>query len=164
MKLSVAIIPLLVSSFAASKSLSFFGSGQHILDDLSVPGDNPLSFCQDTTDYSLAIKYVDLTPNPPSPGKQLTIEAKGNFTKKIEKGAYINLSVKYGLIRIINQRADLCDQLKNIEEECPVEGDKTITKNVELPKEIPPGHYTVLADVYTEDKERITCLEASVHF
>ena len=67
MKLSVAIIPLWVSSFAASKSLSFFGSDQHVFDDLSVPGDNPLSFCQDTEGYSLDIKYVDLTPNPPSP-------------------------------------------------------------------------------------------------
>ena len=67
MKLSAAILPLLVSSFAASKSLSFFGSDQHVLDDLSVPGDNPLSFCQDAKDYSLDIKYVDLTPNPPSP-------------------------------------------------------------------------------------------------
>ena len=76
--------------------------------------------------------------SPHYSGKQLTIEAKGNFTKKVEKDAYINLSVKYGLIRIINQRADLCDQLENIEEECPVEGDKTITKNVELPKQIPP--------------------------
>lgn len=84
-------------------------------------------------------------------GKQLTIEAKGNFTKEVEKGAYINLSVKYGLIGIINQRADLCDQLENIEEECPVEGDKTITKNVELPKQIPPVricHWRALSQTF----------------
>ena len=70
--------------------------------------------------------------------------------------------------------------MKNIDEECPLEGAKTVTKNVELPKEIPPvrkynshlrvkltalqGQYTVLADVYTEDNEKITCLEASVKF
>lgn len=71
-------------------------------------------------------------------GKTLTIEAKGNFTQDVEKGAYINLSVKYGLIRLINQRADLCEQMKNVDEECPLSGAKTITKNVDLPKEIPP--------------------------
>ena len=76
-------------------------------------------------------------------GTQLTIEAKGNFTKEDQKKAYVDLSIKYGLIRIINQRADLCDQMKNIDEECPLEGDKTITKNVDLPKEIPPVRFYV---------------------
>lgn len=73
-----------------------------------------------------------------SSGKTLTIEAKGNFTEEIEDGAYINLSVKYGLIRLINQRADLCEQMKNVDEECPLTGEKNITKDVDLPKEIPP--------------------------
>ena len=66
MKLVATIVPLLFSSYAASKSLSFFGSQQIILADKpSVPGDNPLDFCEDTKDYSLDISYVDLTPNPP---------------------------------------------------------------------------------------------------
>ena len=72
-------------------------------------------------------------------GKTLTIEAKGNFTKRVEQGAYIQLTVKYGLIRLISQRADLCEQMKNaVDEECPLVGEKTITKDVDLPKEIPP--------------------------
>ena len=70
-------------------------------------------------------------------GEVLTIEAQGNFTKKVEEGAYVELSIKYGLIRIINTSVDLCQQLKEIDEECPVEGPKTITKSVQLPKEIP---------------------------
>ena len=73
-----------------------------------------------------------------SSGKTLTIEAKGNFTEEVKEGAYINLSVKYGLIRLINQRADLCEQMKNVDEDCPLSGEKTITKDVDLPKEIPP--------------------------
>lgn len=71
-------------------------------------------------------------------GKTLTIEAKGNFTETVEDGAYINLQVKYGLIRLINQKADLCEQMKNVDEECPLLGEKIITKDVDLPKEIPP--------------------------
>ena len=75
-------------------------------------------------------------------GKTLAIEAKGNFTEEVEEGAYINLSVKYGLIRLINQKTDLCEQMKNVDEECPLSGEKTIKKEVDLPKEIPPVRNT----------------------
>jgi len=40
----------------------------------------------------------------------------------------------------------------------------TLSKTVQLPKEIPPGKYTVLADVYTKDNEKITCMTATVLF
>jgi hypothetical protein len=69
----------------------------------------------------------------------LVIEATGTVKENIEEGAYVNLQVKYGLIRLINTKADLCEQLKNVDLECPIErGRITIVKTVELPKEIPP--------------------------
>ena len=34
-------------------------------DDLKVPGDNPLYYCEDTKDYILNIDHIDLDPNPP---------------------------------------------------------------------------------------------------
>lgn len=68
MKLTTTIVSLLFSSFAASTSLPFSGSQQVVINDKEkIPGDNPLVYCQDTKDYSLDIKYVDLTPNPPKP-------------------------------------------------------------------------------------------------
>jgi len=164
MKLATSLLAVCASALAAAKSLTLFGDQQVLDSKLTVPGENPLEFCQESSEYSLTITKVDLDPNPPLPGKTLTIEAKGNFTQDVEKGAYINLSVKYGLIRLINQRADLCEQMKNVDEECPLSGAKTITKNVDLPKEIPPGKYTVLADVYTKDDVQITCLTAHVKF
>lgn len=67
MKFTTTLLPLFLSSFAASKSLSFFGNEQKVLgDDHPVPGENPLIFCQNDKDYSLKISNVDLTPNPPS--------------------------------------------------------------------------------------------------
>ena len=72
-------------------------------------------------------------------GKKLTIKATGNFTEKVEQGARLELVVKYGLITLIRQKADLCEQMKNaVNEECPLFGEKTITKDVDIPKEIPP--------------------------
>lgn len=113
------------------------------------------------------------------------IKASGTVSEPIEEGAYVALQVKYGLIRLISTKADLCEQVKNVDLECPIDsGDLTLTKTVELPKEIPnvrkhcrthlfmthlanhraQGKYTVLADVYTKDDKPITCLTATVVF
>lgn len=65
MKLFLTFTPLVLSTLVASKS--FFSSNQQPLvdDSLSVPGDNPLEFCSDPSDFILTIDNVDLDPNPP---------------------------------------------------------------------------------------------------
>jgi ML domain len=75
----------------------------------------------------------------------LKIEAAGVFKEKIEEGAYVLLTVKYGYIKLISQRADLCEQIKNVDLECPLEkGLTSVTKEVELPNQIPKVHYELL--------------------
>jgi len=75
------------------------------------------------------------------------------------------LQVKYGLITLINQETDLCDQVKNVDLKCPLkEGPLKLTKSVNLPSQIPPGGYHVMADVFTKDGNKITCLTADVYF
>ena len=60
----------------------------------------------------------------------------------IEEGAYVLLTVKYGLIRLISTKADLCEQIGEVDLECPVKkGRLQISKSVELPAEIPPVGY-----------------------
>lgn len=72
-------------------------------------------------------------------GKQLVIKASGTIKEKIEKGAYVKLVVKYGLIKLLTTEADLCEQIGNVDLECPLEpGERTIEKTVDLPVEIPP--------------------------
>jgi hypothetical protein len=72
-------------------------------------------------------------------GEELVIKASGTVKTKIEKGAYVLLQVKYGLIRLISTKADLCEQIENVDLECPIEeGKLSVTKSVELPAEIPP--------------------------
>lgn len=69
----------------------------------------------------------------------MTISAKGILLERIEKGATVNLEVKWGLITLIKQTVDLCDELKNVDLECPLEkGEMVLTKEVDLPKQIPP--------------------------
>jgi len=131
-----------------------------------VPGDNPLEFCAPPDDYLLEIESVDLSPNPPEAGVTLTIIANGTLTKPIAKGAYVNLQVKYNnIITLIKQTVDLCEQVVNVDLECPLDkGSITIKKDVELPSQIPPGLYTVLADAFTVTDDRITCLTAKIQF
>ncbi|OJD22048.1 hypothetical protein ACJ73_06610 [Blastomyces percursus] len=181
---TIPFFVLLWSSLAVgAPSLSWLADNQVPIsvadNELSVPGDNPLNFCFPPETDILTIESVDLSPNPPVPGQTLTITASGTFHKQVEQGSKVQIQVKYGLIRLINQEADLCDEIKKVDLECPLEkGNMSLMKQVDLPKEIPPvskifpshrscdipGRYTVLADVYTKEKERITCLQAEVTF
>ena len=57
----------------------------------------------------------------------------------IIQGAYVRIEVKYGFIKLINMQSDLCEQLGNVDLECPIEpGKLVITKSVDLPRQIPP--------------------------
>ncbi|PWY73588.1 putative ML domain protein [Aspergillus heteromorphus CBS 117.55] len=154
---------LLCAPLSTARSLDFFGSSQTpIYADAQFPvsGDNPLEYCNDPSEYTLQIDHVDLSPNPPLPGKTLTITAEGVLNEPVEKGAYVLLEVKYGLITLVRQRADLCDQIVNVDLECPLQkGKMVLTKQVDLPSQIPPGRYNVHADVFSADDKRITCLD-----
>ena len=98
-------------------------------------------------------------------GATLSIAAKGTLNEDIEEGAKVHLQVKYGLITLINQEAQLCDYVKEVDQECPLKkGDLELGKSVNIPNEVPPGKYTVLADVFTRDGDKITCLTATVSF
>lgn len=72
-------------------------------------------------------------------GAELVIRATGTVFERIEEGAYVDIVVKYGLIRLLATRADLCEQIGNVDLECPIEkGVLSITKSVDIPKEVPP--------------------------
>jgi ML domain len=101
----------------------------------------------------------------PTSGTSLNITASGTFSQDIEPGAKVALTVKYGLITLIHQTADLCDQIANVDLKCPLKkGKMSMTHEVKIPKEVPKGKYTVMADVVTKDSEKITCLESVVYF
>ncbi|PBP16729.1 putative Phosphatidylglycerol/phosphatidylinositol transfer protein [Diplocarpon rosae] len=172
MKLSVGRASLLLSSLAAVNGvfldLSSLGTGgqKALAGGEMVPGDNPLMFCQsDHSSDILTLEEVNLSPNPPEAGKTLSIEAKGTLLEDVEDGAKVILQVKYGIIGLVKTEADLCEQVENVDMECPIKkGPITLTKDVELPSQIPDGRYTVFADAYTKDGEHITCLKAAVQF
>ncbi|KAF9896683.1 Phosphatidylglycerol/phosphatidylinositol transfer protein [Lobosporangium transversale] len=125
--------------------------------------------CGGETDL-LTIDYVNLTPNPPLKGQNLTIDAKGFLTEDIVQGAKIDVVVKVGLIKLLTQTFDFCEESVKIDMPCPiVAGDQYVQQTVELPKEIPPGKYTVNIKVRNPDSDgmpgkQVTCLIAKAVF
>jgi hypothetical protein len=166
MRFSATVIALL---WAGVNALTLRGDDQTVVaggDELDVPGQSPLKFCEaDRANDIITIHEVVLIPNPPQAGANLTIQATGTVKEDIEDGAYVKLQVKYGYIKLIDTTVDLCEEIKNVDLECPIKkGRISIVKEVELPREIPPGKYTVQADVFTVDDDHVTCLTAAVVF
>lgn len=70
--LSASALLLTVPLISAASFPSVFDPSQATLRDkpdekLQIPGNNPLEFCQDPSNYLVEIDNVDLTPNPPQP-------------------------------------------------------------------------------------------------
>ena len=110
------------------------------LDSTKVPGESPVELCSLSPDDDLVdIKYIDLTPNPPLAGQNMTMEALGVLKVGIDEGAYANYEVKYGFIKLLSGTADLCEKAAEVDLECPIEkGEVKVQKLVELPSQIPP--------------------------
>ena len=110
------------------------------LDATKVPGQSPLYLCSLTPGEDLIdIKYINITPNPPQAGKNLTIDAMGVLKIEIDEGAYVNFEVKYGVIKLVAGTADICEKALEVELECPLkQGEIKVHKTVELPSHIPP--------------------------
>ncbi|KAG5421097.1 NPC2 [Candida metapsilosis] len=134
-------------------------------DSKPVPGKSPIEVCDYTSKQLLTLDEIIISPNPPQAGANLTFTAKGTVDKTITDGAYVEVDVRYGFIKLIHQTYDLCKEITKVNLECPIEkGKQVITKEVEIPEEVPPGKYIVTARAFTKDDEYITCLTATVEF
>lgn len=130
-----------------------------------VPGNAPIIQCEAINPQILDLQEVIIDPSPPAKGQNLTFTATGFLSKDIEDGAYVEVDVRFGFIRLIHQTYDLCEQVENVDLECPIKkGKQVITKEVEIPAEVPPGKYVVNARAFDKNDVLITCLTATVEF
>lgn len=134
-------------------------------DEKPVPGNSPIVQCDATQPQLLDLQKVVIDPNPPAKGENLTFVATGFLAQDIVDGAYVDVDVRYGFIRLIHQTYDLCEEVTNVDMECPIKkGEQVISKLVEIPAEVPPGKYMVNARAYTGEDVLIACLSATVEF
>ena len=81
----------------------------HANDDTKpVPGKSPIEVCDYSSKQLLTLDEITISPNPPEAGANLTFTAKGTLDKTITDGAYVEVDVRYGFIKLIHQTYDIC--------------------------------------------------------
>ncbi|KAG5992914.1 hypothetical protein E4U52_002445 [Claviceps spartinae] len=172
MRFFAAILSALVVPLAALSIRDIdFEKGISPNKDMKLPGQSLIEHCPGKkTEEFIKIERF-LVPKLPAAGKDFVYTTTVYLNRVIEKKAYMELTVHYGLIRILGMKLDFCQQLGGFRKvdyfKChyrPFGMPHTITKTLTIPSDIPPGTYTVIADVYTVDHERIICLTATVKF
>ncbi|KAF8528101.1 ML domain-containing protein [Hysterangium stoloniferum] len=122
--------------------------------------------CGDENDL-VDVQTITISPNPPKPGQDLTVTATGYVSETIKTGAYVNVSVKLGIIKLLTKKFDICEEAKNANAsiQCPVEEEQyTVVQTVALPAEIPPAKFSVEADAYNFDGAPLTCIHIDINF
>jgi len=113
------------------------------------------------------IDDIQITPDPPVKGEDMTVTVVGTAKDSIVDGAYADVVVKVGAIKLLQQEFDVCDEaLKaNASIQCPVsEGKHEVTHTVALPKEIPPAPFKVSIRGYTWDDLDMACVDIDIDF
>ncbi|KAF9532006.1 ML domain-containing protein [Crepidotus variabilis] len=116
---------------------------------------------------AIQIKSIQVSPDPPQPGKDLTVTVNGEAVEQIEDGAYADVVVKLGLIKLLTKRFDVCEEARNANAtvQCPVnKGEYTVVQTVALPKEIPAAKFTVQVRGFTAGEDDMVCLDLKVDF
>ncbi|KAG8992720.1 Phosphatidylglycerol/phosphatidylinositol transfer protein [Tulasnella sp. JGI-2019a] len=113
------------------------------------------------------IESLTISPDPPEPGKNLTVNVSAYVNERIEDGAYADVTVKLGLVKLLHKQIDVCLEAEkaNAEVRCPVEpGRHVVSQTVALPKEIPPAKFVVMVRGYTADDENLMCADIQADF
>ncbi|KAF9785545.1 ML domain-containing protein [Thelephora terrestris] len=162
-------------SSVALLALAFSGvvvAAPPALQEVVVAGDVHTAAGWSYTDCGIAtdivtINSLTVSPDPPKPGQDITVTVDATTSEVIEEGAYADVTVKLGLIKILRKTFDLCEEARNANAtvQCPVEkGHYVITQTASLPKEIPPGKFNVAVQGYTANDEDMLCVNMVVDF
>ncbi|EKM78708.1 hypothetical protein AGABI1DRAFT_114313 [Agaricus bisporus var. burnettii JB137-S8] len=170
MRVSSAL-PFILASFVACATANPFG--HQIPLSASGSDDTVTTFagwgyenCGSPTDL-VQIESIAISPDPPQPGKDLTVTVNGIATDVVQAGAYADVTVKLGLIKLLKKEFDVCEEAHNanLTIQCPVQpGSYEVRHTVALPKEIPPAKYKVEVEGYTADDDPLLCLKLTVDF
>ncbi|GAA99376.1 uncharacterized protein L969DRAFT_47873 [Mixia osmundae IAM 14324] len=116
---------------------------------------------------AVELESLAVSPDPPQAGKNLTVTATGTVKTMIDEGAYADVLVKLGYIKLLTKRFDVCEELDkaNATLQCPVEeGRYTIVQTVELPREIPKAKFIVQVRAFTQDDAPMACADIMIDF
>ncbi|MEU1225416.1 ML domain-containing protein [Streptomyces sp. NPDC005828] len=125
---------------------------------------------------ALQIESVTVTPDPPKPGAEAKMVIKGTVQTAIEDGAYFDLTVKLGLIKLLHKQFDLFEELRNGSSSegwsatpdpagGPIKpGPVELTYVMQLSREIPQGRFKVHFRAFTADEDDLAALDFDFDF
>lgn len=123
----------------------------------------------------LQIDSIHVTPDTPKPGDTIKAVIKATVTAEIIDGAYADVVVKLGRIKILQNQFDLFAELKkdgspwsltaDSGNGAPVTpGQVELTFDGRLPREIPPAQFDIDVLAYTVDDDDLAALQFKVSF
>ncbi|KAF7347754.1 Phosphatidylglycerol/phosphatidylinositol transfer protein [Mycena venus] len=89
----------------------------------------------------IQIDSIEISPDPPLPGQDLTVTVKALVTDVIEEGASADVTVKLGLIKLLQKNFDVCQEARNANAtvSCPVQpGPYEVVQSVGISSEGDP--------------------------
>ncbi|KZV99063.1 hypothetical protein EXIGLDRAFT_641039 [Exidia glandulosa HHB12029] len=154
---ALAVLPLAARAAAVGQTVVALGSFSDKVQviDCGAPED------------AVQIQSIEISPDPPKAGENVTIIATGLVQQQLNPGAYADVTVKVGLIKLLQKRFDICEEAEtaNATVQCPVDPDTyTIVQTVELPKEVPPAKFVINVRGYTDAEDPMVCLDLKLDF
>ncbi|KAF7310983.1 ML domain-containing protein [Mycena chlorophos] len=115
------------------------------------------------------IDSISLNPEVPVAGEPLQVTIRGQATHAIEDGATADVTVKLGLVKLLQKKFDACAEIARMPSlgiSCPIQPQEwhTIVQTVSLPKEIPKTKFNVQVRGSTVDDEPMLCLDLALDF
>ncbi|MER7758002.1 ML domain-containing protein [Kitasatospora sp. NPDC097643] len=124
---------------------------------------------------ALVINSITATPDPLATGRTNVFTINATAQAEIADGAYLDVTIKLGLIKLLTKRYDLFTQLRGAGDlkltcetsdgKSPIpKGDTTLTLTMDFPKEIPRAKFNLTVQGYTADEDDLLSLKAQVNF
>jgi len=108
----------------------------------------------------LQISNVEISPDPPQIGENLTVTATGNLDETVT-GGIIEVSLQYSGITILNTNLSLCSAIVPFLQ-CPIaQGPVSISITQYIPSEVIPGSYTGQVNIYDQNESPVACISLS---
>ncbi|KAJ3022871.1 UNVERIFIED_CONTAM: Phosphatidylglycerol/phosphatidylinositol transfer protein [Siphonaria sp. JEL0065] len=124
--------------------------------------DGSIELCGSPSDVFQPTK-IAMNPDPPKRGEKLDVTVIGELSEDVVDGAYINVIVKIGVIKLYQGKLDLCEESGKIGHPCPIaKGHQEVFHSVDIPREVPPGKYDIAVKVFTADDKPLTCLNIKI--
>ncbi|KAI9343504.1 ML domain-containing protein [Obelidium mucronatum] len=177
MSLKSATLLLLTFLLALASAVSI-GQQAHQQQNLAIvepsePSfDGSIELCGSPSDVFQPSKLA-MNPDPPKRGEKLDVVVIGELSEDVVAGAYINVVVKLGIIKLYQGKLDLCEESGKIGHPCPIkQGHQEVFHTVDIPREGPTGinsspfcflgKYDIAVRAFTNDDKPLTCLNIRI--